>query len=294
MRASVILNVRSRHAGRYVDELPSRLRERGIEVERTILVEGHRRLRKRLRALRKRDTDVVLVGGGDGTMRVAAEALAHSAVTLGVLPFGTGNSFAQTLGIAPNLDHALDVIAAGRREHVDLGHVNGRTFVNFAVIGLSAEIADATPRPLKAVFGKAAYALAGVVPFLRARGFAARVRWDAGELELRTQQLIVASGRCFGSVPLVPGASAANGLLAFFAAGGTSHLAVARAYVALGIGEQQHLPDAHAFFASEIRIATHPKTRVSVDGSSGGKTPAVFRVEPGALRVFVPPLGVPA
>jgi diacylglycerol kinase family enzyme len=82
-----------------------------------------------------KDRDLVVVGGGDGTLGAAAAILANSRATLGILPLGTHNHFARQLGIPRDLAGAVRILAEGRREQVDLGAVNGHIFLNNASIG---------------------------------------------------------------------------------------------------------------------------------------------------------------
>lgn len=81
-------------------------------------------------------TELIVVGGGDGTISAAAGALAGSGTSLGILPLGTLNHFARDLGIPMKLDEAAKVIAAGQTRVVDVAEVNGRTFINNSAIGL--------------------------------------------------------------------------------------------------------------------------------------------------------------
>jgi YegS/Rv2252/BmrU family lipid kinase len=289
VHTGIVLNVKSSGTKRHLAGLPDRLRAHGIAATEIVTVGDHVALEKRIRRFVKDGVTAVLVGGGDGSMAIAANVLAHRKVTLGVLPLGTGNSFAQTLGIGTDVDAALAVIAGGHRKRVDLGRVNGRYFANFATIGLSAEIAENVPHDVKPVLGPASYVVGGIVPFLKSKGgFAARVRWHKGKLDLQTAQMVIASGRFFGNTPIAPDASATDGKLAFFTTEGTSHLEVARMYVAVALGVQSQLPDAHAFSAAKIRVKTAKKQPISIDGDPGGTTPATFRVAHKALRVYVP------
>ena len=288
MRASVVINLRSSGSERHLRHLPGHLAERGIEVDDLITVQGSKLLAKSVKRLAKRDTEVILVGGGDGTMMMAANELVHRDTVMGVLPLGTGNSFSQTLGIGTELPTALDAIAGGRVVSVDLGVVNDIYFVNFATLGLSAEIADNTAHALKPVIGPLAYAIGGVMPFLRAKPFKARIKTKDIDLKLDTQQMVIASGRFFGKTPVLEDASATNGKLAFFTTEGCTHFDVARMYVAFGLGLQNRLPDAHSFYARKIKIRADRKVPISLDGNTMCTTPATFRIEPRALRVFVP------
>ena len=79
---------------------------------------------------------VVAVGGGDGTLGGAAQALRGTRAALAVLPLGTRNHLARELGIPLDLTEAAGVAATGERRRIDLGRAGGRVFVNNASIGL--------------------------------------------------------------------------------------------------------------------------------------------------------------
>ena len=80
---------------------------------------------------------LIVVGGGDGTLGCAAQAiLDHGSAALGILPLGTRNHLARELGIPMDVAEAARIIAAGHRRRIDLARVNGRVFVNNASIGL--------------------------------------------------------------------------------------------------------------------------------------------------------------
>jgi len=289
MQATVVLNLHSSKTRHYVEEIPRMLAERGIETVAMHLLEGNEKVTKTVKRAIKGGATHVIVGGGDGTMAQAVNALAHKETILGVVPLGTGNSFALTLGIGENIEAALDIIAAGRIVNVDLGVVNKHYFANFATIGLPAEIAASTDRTLKTIVGPLAYALGGIKPFLQHRAFRAKIKADDNDLKLTTQQMVIASGRFFGKQPLMPDATITDGRLAFFTTSGVSHLEIARTYVAMGMGLSGLLPDAHRFSAEKITIKTKPKQPLSIDGNALGTTPARFSVAPRALRVIVAP-----
>lgn len=83
---------------------------------------------------------VLVAAGGDGTVNaVASQALAHD-LPLGVLPVGTLNHFARDLGLPPELDAAVAVVAARALRSVDVGEVNGAFFLNNASIGLYPQV----------------------------------------------------------------------------------------------------------------------------------------------------------
>jgi len=80
--------------------------------------------------------DGVVIGGGDGTISGATDVLIGSDKALGILPLGTLNHFARDLGIPLTVEAAIAVIAAGHIRSVDVGTVNGETFVNNSSVGI--------------------------------------------------------------------------------------------------------------------------------------------------------------
>lgn len=80
--------------------------------------------------------DLVIAGGGDGTLSAVASGVAGTATAFGILPVGTLNHFARDLKIPLDLEAAADVILHGKTTEVDVGEVNGKTFLNNSIIGL--------------------------------------------------------------------------------------------------------------------------------------------------------------
>jgi YegS/Rv2252/BmrU family lipid kinase len=287
MQAMLVGNARSSRSHLFM-QAHQLLIARGVDVAEAHIAgdarETLRHVKRAMRAGRK----LIIVAGGDGTLTQVVGAFAHTDVTLGVIPVGTGNSFARSLGIAPELDPAVEAIAGGRCERVDLGRVNRRYFANFSTLGLSSDISSATPAKLKGAIGAAAYAVAGLRPLLTHRPFDCRIRWGKNRLDLRTHQVIVANGRFFGDTPILPDASIDDGELALFTTGGTSTWDVAKSFLALFAGKQVEPRDAHYFSAPKMRIKTSPHVALAIDGDVIGRTPARFSIARRALRVMVP------
>jgi YegS/Rv2252/BmrU family lipid kinase len=287
MQAILIGNARSSNSRLFM-EAHQRLIERGLSVDEAHVAadakDARRHVKRAIRAGRK----LIIVAGGDGTMTQIVGAFAYADAVLGVLPLGTGNSFARSLGIEPELESAVNAIVDGRCERVDLGLVNKTYFANFSTLGLSADIASATPRKLKDTIGTAAYAVAGIKPLLTHRPFASRIRWGKNRLDVQTHQIIVANGRFFGSTPILPDATIDDGELALFTTTGTSTWDVAKSFLAMFAGKQVDLRDAHYFSAAKISIKTSPRVAFAIDGDVIGRTPARFAVARHALRVMVP------
>lgn len=90
-----------------------------------------------------RGDDLVLAVGGDGTINEVATGILGSGTALGIVPAGSGNGLARTLGIPLNPGGALARLADGLRRRMDVGRINGRVFLNVAGTGFDASIATA-------------------------------------------------------------------------------------------------------------------------------------------------------
>ncbi len=286
--ATVICRLSSRHGLAYYQRLHTELPKRGVEIVETHMVRRRKSLKKRIRQAVKSGAKLIVVIGGDGTQTAAVGELAHTDSVLAVVPAGTGNSFAFSLGIKDDLEAAIDTIADGKEIRVDVGIVNGTYFANFATIGLIADAANRTPRGLKRIVGPIAYGVAALQSLLRDKPFELHVKWKKETLKIVTHQAIVASGRYFGWQPLTPQATLRSGDLAFFAAAGDKAQDVITTNAALLRGDHTELEHAHYFSAPEIKIRTKPKQPLNIDGHALGTTPAKFKIAPKALRVLVP------
>jgi YegS/Rv2252/BmrU family lipid kinase len=130
MEAAVILNRNKGDRGEVAAALSA------VGVAGTVeAVEGDA-IRDRAEAAVKGGAKLVVVGGGDGSVSSAAQALAGTGAALGILPLGTLNHLARDLGIPSDLQQSARVIAAGKARSIDVAEVNGRTFVNNSAIGL--------------------------------------------------------------------------------------------------------------------------------------------------------------
>jgi diacylglycerol kinase (ATP) len=158
---------------------------------------------------------LVLVAGGDGTVRAAAQGLAHTGVPLGILPHGTGNLLARNLGIPQDEDDALDVALAGADRTIDLGRLeDGTAFAVMAGTGFDARMMREAPQSLKNVLGWPAY-LVGGARGLRHSRMRVRIRVD----DAQPRQVVVRTvlignvGRLQAGLQLLPDATPDDGAL---------------------------------------------------------------------------------
>lgn len=233
--------------------------------------------------------DAIVVGGGDGTVHRALDRLVELGRPVGILPFGTANDLARTLGIPEDVAGACAVIAAGAVRRIDLGVVNGRRFVNAASLGLGVAVTRALSRTVKGRLGRLAYAWAALRVALRARAFSATIRHPGGEEAVRTLQVAVGNGRHYGGgMTIAEDAAIDDGLLDLYSLEVESRFRLLLLLPALRAGTHGRWAAVRALRADRFEVETRRQRRVTADGEFATVTPAVFRVEPKALPVIVP------
>ncbi|MGW7230958.1 diacylglycerol kinase family protein [Streptomyces cyaneofuscatus] len=162
---------------------------------------------------------LVVACGGDGTIRAVADALAGTGVALAVVPCGTGNLLARSLGLPLDPADALAAGLTGERRALDLGAISGdgidRThFTAMAGAGLDATVMESTSDRAKSALGWPAYVMAGLGQ-LRAPRLRLAITLDGGPALHRTARLVLVAniGTVQGGTALVPGARLDDGLL---------------------------------------------------------------------------------
>lgn len=100
------------------------------------------------------ETEIIVAGGGDGTVSAVASQIVGTKKTLGVLPLGTLNNFLKDLQIPQNIEGAVKIIAGGNVRQIDTGEVNERIFINNSSIGLYPQIVKRRERRQRLGHGK--------------------------------------------------------------------------------------------------------------------------------------------
>lgn len=230
----------------------------------------------------------VVAFGGDGMARIAAHATRGTDAVLGVLPGGRGNDFARTLGIPRDPIAACRSLIDAPVRSIDVGDVDGATFVGVASIGLESEvtrIANAAPR----LGGAAVYAAATIAGLARYRPARFSLTLDGQPREF-TGYLVAAanSGRFGGGMRIAPDARIDDGLLDVVVIEHGPRLRFMLNTPKVFKGTHIHDPKVHVFRASEVRLDADRPLEVYADGDEISATPAIARAVPGALRVRAP------
>ena len=240
----------------------------------------------------REDVELVIIGGGDGTLNAAAPGLVDTGLPLGVLPLGTANDFARTVGIPADPVKAAELIATAEPRPMDLGEVNGHFFFNVASIGFSAELASDLTEHAKKRWGKLGYAIAAARILARSRLFTAHLDHDGTTERLRTMQISVGNGRHYGGgMTVEETATADDGKLDFYSLEVDHWWRLLALLPSLRKGTQGRWDDVRAFQTTEVTIRTSRRRPVNTDGELTTYTPAHFCIRPKAISVFAPPKG---
>jgi len=233
--------------------------------------------------------DLVVIGGGDGTLNAAAAGILETGRPLGILPTGTANDLARTLNIPADLDGAIGVIAAANTRLIDVGSVNGALFFNVASIGMSADLARELTREVKRRFGKLGYGLAAIKVLGRARPFHASISDSRGTRRSLTLQVAVGNGRFYGGGNIVANTAAIDdGTLDLYSLEFLQAWRLVLMLRSFRRGDHTELSDVLALRNTAFEIRTRRPRPVNADGEIITRTPAVFRVLPKAIEVIAP------
>ena len=233
--------------------------------------------------------DLIVVGGGDGTLNAAAEGLVEVQLPLGILPLGTANDLARTLSLPKTLPEACEVIAQGRRQAIDLGWVNGKHFFNVASLGLSVKITRQLSKEIKRRWGVLAYGITAIRVLYESRPFSAEI-WVNGESrQVKTAQISVGNGRYYGGgMTIASDAAIDDQRLDLYSLELKHWWQIIPLLPAMRLGN----PAAWSFMqmqqGQEIEIYTRRPHDINTDGEITTTTPAQFRVIPRAIEIMVP------
>jgi diacylglycerol kinase (ATP) len=289
-RAALVVNTRSRRGRRLYPAVRVQLQAAGFDLLGSFPAGLAGGLDACLTAALELQPDLLIVGGGDGTICEAARRSAYQDMALGILPLGTTNNFARTLGIPLQLPAAIGVLATGKVADVDLGLAGETIFANLVSTGLSAQVAATVPHQLKRLTGRAAYPITALAGLPGHRPFRATITANGQRHTLHTHQLNIANGSFHAGRPITGDASADDRLLLVYPLGGPRRRTLLSATIRHAIAGGRRTLTESAFLAvQELWLETDPPLRLDVDGEVRGHTPARIALAAEALRVMVAP-----
>lgn len=238
---------------------------------------------------KKDQVDCVIVCGGDGTINAAARGLMQTGLPAGILPMGTANDLARTLGIPTDLKAAAEIIAAGGTRRIDVGTVNEHPFFNVASLGLSADLARGLSRETKRRWGRLGYAIAAANVLAKARPFSAWIRNKDGVVRVKTMQIAVGNGRHYGGGNVIEeNADIDDGALDLYSLELKSVWQLALMLRSFQRGTHGAWNEVRTARCVEFDIETRTPRPINTDGELVTFTPAHFKVHRAAVTVYAP------
>ncbi len=238
--------------------------------------------------------DLLIVAGGDGTLNevVNGTARARRRPRIGIIPLGTGNDFARTLGLPFSLEQNIDILRAGKTRAVDIVRVQSdraRYFVNVSAGGFSGIVRNKITPAIKRNWGPLAYIRGAAAALPKLHAYKTRIVLDEREeLFTTVYNVVIANGRFVAAgLPIAPKADPSDGLLDVILIPKRSgpEMAFLAAEIVLG----SHFSGSSVIFrqAKKITVRSRPGMWFNVDGELVGRAPAEFQILPGALNFVV-------
>lgn len=276
--------------GRALKLLPAvqdRLRELGVTVrtERTqSLVHGAELARAAADA-----GEVAVTLSGDGLVGTVAGALRGlDGAVMGVIPGGRGNDFCRSAGIPLDALEACEIIASGVERALDVGDVEGRTFIGIASLGFDSDanrIANEAPPRL----GNLVYVYGALRALLAWKPARFTIEVDGASRTFSGWSVAAANANAYGGgMFLAPDASLHDGMLDIVTTADTSKLRFATSLPKVFRGKHVDEPSVDVVRGREVRISADRPFTVYADGDPIGELPVTVRAVPSALNVLLP------
>jgi diacylglycerol kinase (ATP) len=230
----------------------------------------------------------IVAAGGDGTINEIVNGIAGHNVTLGVLPLGTMNVFANELGLPANdLAACWKIIQQNRTHRVDLPRANRKHFVQLAGVGLDAQAVKETSRAFKRNFGPLSYLISAVQIATRTPPVL-RIESEEAVTE-EGSFVLVGNGRLYGGrFPFFKQAVMDDGLLDVIVFKRLNYLDIIRYLQDVVFTPQISSPEVEYFQTTRVRVSSEESVPVEIDGELVGNCPVEFKIRAGGLRVLTP------
>ncbi len=291
-RARIIYNPTSgkEQFKRNLPEVLQRLEEAGYETSCHATVGRGDATNAAIEAA-KRNFDMVIASGGDGTINEVVTGLSQveNPPKLGIIPTGTTNDFARAMGISRNILEAVDVILEENPVPIDIGKVNDKFFINIAAAGIFTEVSYEAHSKLKTAFGELAYFLKGIEKLPSVHPVHVDIEYDGKEFSGEIMMFFISNTNSVGGFEkIAPIASVNDGLfdLILIKKGNIAELINVATKIVSGTHVNHPLVSYEQ--ASRVKIKASEEMSINLDGEYGGITPAEFINLHNHLEVFLP------
>ncbi len=240
--------------------------------------------------------DYLIAAGGDGTLNEVINGIATpsppSGVCVGIVPLGTANDFARSMGLMGDIDATIDILRTKTTARIDLVSMNSertRYFVNTSAGGFSGIVDEKLTPEIKLAWGPLAYLRSAAAALPELHAYRTTVTFDDAEsLVTDVYNVIVANGQFVaGGLPIAPQADPSDGLLdaVLIPKRPAAEMALLAAEMLLG----KHLTSDGVIFrrAKKISVQSQPGMWFNADGELVGNEPIIFQILPRALDFVI-------
>ncbi|WP_243147198.1 diacylglycerol kinase family protein [Scytonema sp. UIC 10036] len=259
--------------------------------------------------------DMVIVGGGDGTVSEVAKGLLHAPIPLGIIPIGTYNNIARTLNLPMDFLQACQVLGRGQIKSIDVGQANDKHFfLEAAGVGLDATLFPIgeeikggrwgrmlqafrlamgyQPQALKIELDRPiAQARTHPIPSPR---FLRRKIASLKEFQTKALLVVIANTPYYGAAFMVaPNAIVDDGLLTVTIYRQFSKWELVRHFWSISRGQYNYNPKIETYQVASVRLSSNAKLPVHIDGNQIGEVPVTLKVVKQALKVVLPSADTP-
>ncbi len=272
-RTAAIALPRLREAGFSVRDLAGRDADEARDLARRSVEEG---------------VESLVVCGGDGMVHLAAQVLAGTGTSLGIIPAGTGNDVARYLGI-PRSDpqRAADVVVASRVRSIDLARTGATYFVTVLAAGFDSKVNERA-NAMRWPRGQMRYNVATLAELRVFEPLPYTLELDGEVRRLDAMLVAVGNGPSFGGgLRITEGALIDDGRLDVVVIKPMSKGRLVRSYPRLYNGTITEIPEYEHYRVRQVTVAA-PGIVAYADGERVGSLPLTVDVAPNALRVLAP------
>lgn len=234
---------------------------------------------------------VIAAAGGDGTTNEVVNGIVARDVTLGVIPCGTGNDMAISLGLPKDIEQACKVVLHGNARRRDLGRVLGRYFVNAVGIGFDATVARVASERMRwlPVRGMPLYVLALIKTLAEYKACDMVVTVDEKVMPVRPLLVAVGIGKTYaGGMKIVPDALPDDGLYDVCLVDAMGSMETLYSLPRVFTGAHVKMPKATLLRGRYISIKPSASVLLHMDGEVFEAGPMEFTLIPGGLRALHP------
>ena len=236
----------------------------------------------------KEGFEKIVAAGGDGTINEVVNGLAGANATLGLLPIGTMNVFANELGLpVHDLQLCWDIIKADNTRAVDLPKANQKFFVQLAGVGLDAQVVKETSAQLKRNFGPLSYLISAAQVAARQPP---RLFVQSDDAPIKEGSFVlVGNGRLYGGpFPFFKHAVIDDGKLDVIVFKSLGYLEIIKYLQDVVFSSEIRVPEIEYFQTQRLRVESEQSVPVELDGEVVGNCPVEFTLQERSLRVLVP------